>query len=85
MFNKENPALILGLFETGLAVGRSLGRHDISVYGFDFKKDIGFFSKYIQAKICPHPLEQEDEFINFLLNFGKDQKCKQDPVRSGME
>ena len=55
------------MFETGLAVGRSLGRAGIKVLGLDSRRKVGFFSKYIDALICPHPLEREEEFIAFLL------------------
>ncbi len=71
---KNNVALILGLFETGLGVGRSLGRASIKVYGFDYKKDIGFYSKYINATKCPHPIEGDLELLNFLITFSKKQK-----------
>jgi len=76
MYKKDNPVVILGLFETGLAVGRSIGRSGIDVVGLDFKKDIGFYSRYIRARICPHPLEEEDQFIASLIALGKTQKEK---------
>jgi len=75
-FNKDNPAVVLGMFETGLGVGRSLGRKGIEVIGVDFKKDIGFYSKYINACICPHPLEEEEKFIEFLVALSKRKKEK---------
>ena len=68
-----NSAIVLGMFETGLGVARSLGRNGIRVIGMDFKKDIGFHSRYINALICPHPMEREDDFLDFLLVFGKKQ------------
>ena len=64
------------MFETGLAVGRSLGRNGIKVYGFDTKRDIGFYSHYINAKICPDPNTNENEFINFLLEQAASFKLK---------
>jgi len=67
----SHPAIVLGMFETGLAVGRSLGRKSIDVFGLDFKKDIGFYSRYIKAYICPHPLKEENDFLSFLIRFGK--------------
>ena len=67
----DSPALVLDLFETGLAVGRSLGRNGIKVYGLDFKKDIGWYSKYIESQLCPHPINNENEFIEFLVSFSK--------------
>jgi D-aspartate ligase len=74
--NNLNPAFVLGMFETGLAVGRSLGRRGIKVVGVDFKKDIGFYSRYICASICPHPLEEERAFVEFLIAKARAQNEK---------
>lgn len=71
MIDKTIPAVVLGMFETGLGVARSLGRAGISIYGLDFKKDIGWYSKYVKATLCPHPLKEENNFISFLQNFSK--------------
>src|SRR3989441_12987451 len=54
------------MFETGLAVGRSLGRAGIRVLGLDSSRKVGFYSKYITPRICPVPWEEED-FVAFLL------------------
>ena len=75
MYNR-NPAFVLGMFETGLGVGRSLGREGIRVVGIDFKKDIGFYSRYIHGQICPHPLEEEKIFVDFLITQAITQKEK---------
>lgn len=74
--NNQHSALVLGMFETGLGVVRSLGQAGITVYGFDHKKDIGFYSKYVKARICPHPLLQENEFIAFMISFGREARSK---------
>jgi D-aspartate ligase len=63
------PAVVLGMFETGLGVGRCLGRNKIQVFGLDFKKDVGFYSRYIKARICPNPLIDEQKFLDFLISF----------------
>jgi D-aspartate ligase len=73
---KDNLAVVLGMFETGLAVGRSLGRSGIRVMGLDSVKKIGFYSRYINALICPHPLESEQEFIAFLLRVAAREKMR---------
>jgi predicted ATP-grasp superfamily ATP-dependent carboligase len=73
---KKYPSVILGMFETGLAVGRSLGRNGIKVFGFDYKKDVGFYSKYIKAEICPNPMSDEKNFIDYLINFGEKLQFK---------
>lgn len=62
----DNLAVVLGMFETGLAVGRSLGRAGIRVLGLDSSRKVGFYSKYITPRICPEPWEEED-FVAFLL------------------
>ena len=72
----NNIAVVLGLFETGLAVGRSLGRNGIKVVGLDSSKKVGFSSRYIDSKICPHPLECEQEFIAFLLRVAVREKMR---------
>jgi len=65
----KNPAIVFGLSETGLGVGRSLGRLGICVFGFDFKKDLAYYSKYMKPVLCPHPLESQDRFVDFLVSF----------------
>lgn len=78
IFNKKNPAIVLGLFETGLGVVRSLGRQGIPVYGFDYKKDVAYYSKYCKPFKCPHPIEKEVEFLDYLIS--KAQSFKEKPV-----
>jgi D-aspartate ligase len=74
--NKQFPAVVLGMFETGLGVARSLGKEGIRVLGFDHKKDIGFYSRFVRPKICPHPVTMENEFIRFLIESGRKEKEK---------
>lgn len=69
-----NPAVVLGMFETGLGVARSLGRAGIKVKGLDFNRKVGFYSKYIDAVFCPHPLDREEEFVAFLLEIARREK-----------
>jgi len=75
---KKYPAVVLGMFEPGLAIGRSLGRNGIKVFGLDFKKDVGFYSKYIRTEICPNPLIDEKKFMDFLIKFS--EKFEHKPV-----
>jgi predicted ATP-grasp superfamily ATP-dependent carboligase len=75
-FLHDNVAVVLGMFETGLAVGRSLGRVGVRVLGLDSAKKVGFHSKYIDAEICPHPVEHEREFVAFLVDLAKRQEQK---------
>ena len=65
----KNPAVIFSLSETGLAIGRSLGKQGITVYGISFAKEIGYFSKYINGKIFPHPKNNEADFKRVLVDF----------------
>jgi len=63
---KKYDAVVFGLFETGLGVIRSLGQNDLRVIGVDFKSNIGRISKYAKSFKCPHPLQQEGEFIDWV-------------------
>jgi len=76
MTTTDNLAIVLGMFETGLGVGRALGRAEIPVLGLDYSKKIGFYSRYIKSAICPHPLEHEEAFVVFLLEIAAKQKYK---------
>jgi D-aspartate ligase len=76
MMDRKNPAVVLSMTETGLGVARSLGKGNVVVLGFDFKKDIAFYSKYVKAQLCPHPLEEEGSFINFMMDFGRSSNEK---------
>jgi D-aspartate ligase len=64
------------MFETGLAVGRSLGRRGVKVYGFDHKKDIGFYSRYIKPELTYHPLKHPSEFMDYLKTRAHDFHTK---------
>ncbi len=66
--DKIHPAFVFGMFETGLGIGRSLGRNEIEVFGFDYKKDIGAYSRYINFKLCPNPVNDEKLFIKFVID-----------------
>ncbi len=59
-------AVVFGLFETGLGVIRSLGKKGISVIGIDYKKDIAWYSRFVKPHKCPHPLLEENEFVNWI-------------------
>ena len=63
---KDVQAVVFGLFETGLGVIRSLGQKGIPVIGVDFKKDVAWHSRYARSLLCPHPLQEEEDFINWV-------------------
>lgn len=73
---KDNPVIILDAFETALGVARSLGKEGIKSYCFDFKKDICFYSRYAKGILVPHPLDEEKEFLEYLIDFSKRFNCK---------
>ena len=75
MVERKMEAVVFGLFETGLGVIRSLGQKGIKVTGIDFKKDIGWYSRYVKSSKCPHPLQQEKEFIEWIhITFSGDKQ-----------
>jgi predicted ATP-grasp superfamily ATP-dependent carboligase len=66
----RKAAVVLGLFETGLGVARALGRQGIDVIGVDYKKDVGWYSRYVSPMRCPHPIKEENSFLEWLtVNF----------------
>ena len=66
------PAVVLGMTATGLSVARSLGRKGIKVYGLESNRcEPGIFSRYVTPVIVPNALENEREFIDYLVDFGK--------------
>lgn len=73
---KHGKAIVFGLYETGLGVIRSLGELGIAVTGIDFKKDIGWYSRYVQPVLCPHPLEDRKRFIEWIDTFFSSEQEK---------
>jgi D-aspartate ligase len=60
------PCFVLGLFDTGLAVVRALGRSGLTVFGFDHQHDeFGFRSKFGLHTVSPHP-RAAGELVEFL-------------------
>ena len=74
--NKYPSAVVFGLFETGLGVIQSLGRKNIMVYGIDYLKDIGYYSRYSMSSICPHPNKKRGEFKSWIENKFSIFSCK---------
>lgn len=73
MAKYKTPAVVFGLFETGLAVIRALGRAGIKVISVDYKKDIGWYSKYSTPMICPNPIEKEEAFLKWIEDHFSDK------------
>ena len=60
-------------FYTPLGAIRTLGRRGVKVYAldYDFPKAYALSSRYVHQKVlCPNINENEEEFIEFLLEFG---------------
>lgn len=73
---KENPVVILGLFDTAISTARCFNRSGIKVYGLDYNtKMLGFKSRLINAKKVTSPSIDEtiwkNEVIEFLTVFEK--------------
>jgi predicted ATP-grasp superfamily ATP-dependent carboligase len=67
--NVHRPAFVLGLFDTGLAVVRSLGRSRIPVFGFDpVRSECGFRSRYGTHEECPDPVGDPLALAALLLD-----------------
>jgi D-aspartate ligase len=70
-YRRDHTAFVLGLFDTGLGAVRSLGYEGIAVIGLDSNPNMpGFKSKFCKAKLCPDPVHQPDELLQFMMNEG---------------
>jgi D-aspartate ligase len=70
---EQIPAVVTPLDEhMGLDIARSLGRRDIPVYGIDPDPGaVGGKSRYCQLVVCPDPKESEEDYLQFLVDWGK--------------
>jgi predicted ATP-grasp superfamily ATP-dependent carboligase len=72
------PCFVLGLFDTGLAVVRALGRTGLTVFGFDHQRDeFGFRSKFGLHTVSPHP-HGAAELVEFLCE--RARNCSERPI-----
>ncbi len=71
MTKPDHPAVVLGMFETGLGVARSLGRAGIRVVGLDHRPRPGFHSRYVEGSFCPEPVSAPEAFLDHLTRIGK--------------
>ena len=76
MKRPDHAAVVLGMFETGLGVARSLGRSGIRVLGLDRRPDVGFRSRYVDASLCPDPLHEVDAFVEHLVQVARREEHK---------
>ena len=70
---EQIPAVVTPLDEhMGLDIARSLGKRGIPVYGIDPDPDAaGGKSRYCQLVVCPDPKESEQDYLQFLVDWGK--------------
>lgn len=64
-------SVILGGYVNGLGLIRSFGYKKIPTLVLDKRKTFSFYSKYTIGKICPCPENEEQAFINYLIELGK--------------
>ncbi|MGM0378961.1 MAG: carboxylate--amine ligase [Bacillota bacterium] len=76
----KNKAVILGAnYYIGLSAIRCLGRNDVHVVAVDYseKGSYALKSKYIDEKLIgPHYKKDTENFIKFLIDYGKKQDSK---------
>ncbi len=67
------PVVVTPLDEhMGLDIARSVGRRGIPVYGIDPDPNaVGRVSKYCKLVVCPDPKKSEQDYIQFLVDWGK--------------
>lgn len=63
----RHGAIVLGLFDTGLAAARSLGRAGVAVRGFDYQPQAGFRSRYGIHERVPNPMEEPGALLDLLI------------------
>ena len=70
---EQIPAVVTPLDEhMGLDIARSLGRRGIPVYGIDPDPNaVGGKSKYCQLVACPNPKDAKEDYLRFLIEWGK--------------
>lgn len=76
----KNKALVLGNnYYIGLSIIRCLGKQGVEVVAVDYSLDAtyGAKSKYVKDHLIgPHYKNEEEDFLNFLLDYGKKQENK---------
>ncbi len=61
-------AVVLSMYDTGVATARCLGRLGIAVEGYDYDSSMpGFRSRYCNARLCPNPTTDPAGLLRFLL------------------
>ncbi|MDR4509295.1 MAG: hypothetical protein MRJ65_13890 [Candidatus Brocadiaceae bacterium] len=73
---KESSVIVLGVNQIGHAIAKSLAPEGIKLIGLDFEKTQQFYSSYIDARKCPHPLKNSQDFICYLLELSSEDGNK---------
>jgi D-aspartate ligase len=69
---RHHWVFVLGLFDTGLGVIRSLGSEGVSISGLDSNPAmIGFRSRYCVSRLCPDPVQESEQLCDFLVSAGR--------------
>ncbi len=70
---ETTPAVVTPLDEhMGLDIARSLGQRGIPVYGIDMEPEAAArTSKYCKLVVCPDPEKSEQDYVQFLVDWGK--------------
>jgi predicted ATP-grasp superfamily ATP-dependent carboligase len=70
---RDGPtAFVLNVSHAGLGAIRSLGRAGVRVVGLDpDTSHAGFASRYCTALQCPHPVQEPEALLEFLLDQGR--------------
>ncbi|MBF0343625.1 MAG: hypothetical protein HQL06_05265 [Nitrospirae bacterium] len=63
-----HKVVVLGLYDTGVATVRALGRRGILVDGYDYDTSMpGFRSRFCKAQVCKNPTTEPDAVLQMLL------------------
>ena len=69
---RDYPAVVLDLSANGIGIVRSLGRKGISVFAFDTEQKYrNGRTRYAECGACPHPVFNEGELLQFLLELSR--------------
>ena len=71
----KNIALVFNCNYNGLGVIHGLSAcHNLKIYALDIKRNVGTFSRFVKYRKVPDVLENEDDFIECLMNNFKVQE-----------
>ncbi|MFE8700540.1 carbamoyl-phosphate synthase [Cytobacillus sp. FJAT-54145] len=75
----EHPAVVLDFSANGVGIIRSLARKGIKVFAYDTERPfLTGKSRLAQCGVCPSPLNEEKELLDFLIDLSN--RCPVKPV-----